>query len=86
MKTKENTVIGECGMRAKSNVSFMMCGFKQFEQNYGMKTENEHIAVQFERAFLGKGQILWAKEKSDARGLYEFRMRLRQALVEHLSA
>lgn len=51
-----------------------------------MNTQNEHMAVQFGRAFLGKGQILWAKEKSDASGLYGFRMRLRQALVEHLSA
>lgn len=51
-----------------------------------MNTQNEHMAVQFGRAFLGKGQILWAKEKSDASGLYGFRMRQRQALVEHLSA
>lgn len=51
-----------------------------------MNTQNDHITMKFGSALLCKGQILWAKEKSDASSLYEFRISVRQALVEQLSA
>lgn len=84
-KTKETTITGGYGERAKSIVSFAVCGFR-YKHNYSMRRQNEHVAVQFGITFLGKGQFLWAKEKSDASGLYEFRTRWRRAPFEHLSA
>lgn len=79
VRTKETTITGEYGGRTESTVSFMMCGF-HYMRNYSMRIQNERVVVQLRCAFLGKGQFLWVKEKRDASGLYEFRIRLRQAL------
>lgn len=77
-KAQVTTSPGGYGERAKSIVSFAVCGF-HYKHNYSRRLQNEHVLVQFGITFLGKGQFLWAEEKSDASGLYEFRTRWRRA-------